>query len=92
MFTEGLTFIHSKVSQSLSLREVAQHCNISESYCSNLFARYLNMNFKDYFTSLKVIDSIKGYFHLRTRLTLFQNNLDLVVIPILQINLKLFRL
>lgn len=59
MFTEGLTFIHSKVSQSLSLREVAQHCNISESYCSNLFARYLNMNFKDYFTSLKVIDSIK---------------------------------
>lgn len=59
VFTEGLTFIHSKVSQSLSLREVAQHCNISESYCSNLFARYLNMNFKDYFTSLKVIDSIK---------------------------------
>ena len=47
------------------------------------------MNFKDYFTSLKVIDSIKGYFHLRTQLTLFQNNLDLVVIPILQINLKI---
>lgn len=59
IFIKGLTYIHSKVSESLSLREVAHHCNISESYCSNLFVRYLNMNFKDYFTSLKVIYAIK---------------------------------
>ena len=59
IFVEGLTYIHTKVSEMLSLRQVAQHCNISESYCSNLFVRYLNMNFKDYFTSLKVIHAIK---------------------------------
>lgn len=59
IFIQGLSYIHSKVSDTLSLREVANYCNISESYCSNLFVRYLNMNFKDYFTSLKVIYAIK---------------------------------
>lgn len=39
IFIQGLTYIHSNVSHSLSLKEVANHCNISESYCSNLFVR-----------------------------------------------------
>ncbi|WP_223218741.1 helix-turn-helix domain-containing protein [Streptococcus pneumoniae] len=32
---------------------------MSESYCSNLFVRILNINFKDYYTSLKINHAIR---------------------------------
>ncbi|OHP76977.1 MULTISPECIES: AraC family transcriptional regulator Rsp [unclassified Staphylococcus] len=53
-FTKALTFINQHVLSYITLSDVAQHCNISESYCSNLFGRYLHMNFKEYYTTLKL--------------------------------------
>ena len=76
----------------LSLRQVAQHCNISESYCSNLFVRYLNMNFKDYFTSLKVIHAIKLLLSTDDSINAISEHSGFAVIQILQTNLKLFRI
>ncbi|EHJ07278.1 AraC family transcriptional regulator Rsp [Staphylococcus simiae] len=58
VFIECLNYIHDHIQSHLSLRDIAMNCNISESYCSNLFVRYLNMNFKDYFTSIKIAKAI----------------------------------
>lgn len=41
------------------LQDIAAHVLISESYCSNLFVRILNINFKDYYTSLKINHAIR---------------------------------
>lgn len=59
LFANCLQFLDEKLTQPISLKDVAHNSSISESYCSNLFNRYLNMNFKDYFTSLKLCHSIK---------------------------------
>lgn len=59
LFANCLQFLEEHLSQPISLKDVATHSSISESYCSNLFNRYLNMNFKDYFTSLKLCHSIQ---------------------------------
>ena len=53
------TFLQDRITQTISLKDVAINSSISESYCSNLFIRYLNMNFKDYYTSLKIRHAIK---------------------------------
>lgn len=58
LFANCLQFLDEKLTQPISLKDVAHNSSISESYCSNLFNRYLNMNFKDYFTSLKLCHSI----------------------------------
>lgn len=52
-------YINDNITSHLSLIDIAQHALISESYCSNLFARLLNVNFKDYYTSLKVNQSVR---------------------------------
>ncbi len=65
------------------------HCNISESYCSNLFVRYLSMNFKDYFTSIKLVNAINLLLVQNILLQLFLNWPVLTVIQILQINLRI---
>ncbi|MBE2132875.1 AraC family transcriptional regulator Rsp [Staphylococcus argenteus] len=58
VFIDCVNYIHSNIDAHLSLKDIAMHCNISESYCSNLFVRYLSMNFKDYFTSIKLVNAI----------------------------------
>lgn len=57
-FSKALGFINHHIQESLTLLDVSTHCNISESYCSNLFTRYLKMNFKEYFVGLKVIRAL----------------------------------
>ncbi len=52
-------YINDNITSHLSLIDIAQHALISESYCSNLFARMLNVNFKDYYTSLKINQSVR---------------------------------
>lgn len=59
LFSECLLFLQDRITQTISLKDVAINSSISESYCSNLFIRYLNMNFKDYYTSLKIRHAIK---------------------------------
>ena len=54
-----LTFIHDHITSNISLQDIAAHALISESYCSNLFVRILNINFKDYYTSLKINHAIR---------------------------------
>ena len=54
-----LTFIHDHITSNISLQDIAAHVLISESYCSNLFVRILNINFKDYYTSLKINHAIR---------------------------------
>ncbi|HEI7142261.1 TPA: AraC family transcriptional regulator Rsp [Staphylococcus aureus] len=58
VFIDCVNYIHDHIDAHLSLKDIAMHCNISESYCSNLFVRYLSMNFKDYFTSIKLVNAI----------------------------------
>ncbi|HCD2282459.1 TPA: AraC family transcriptional regulator Rsp [Staphylococcus aureus] len=58
VFIDCVNYIHDNIDAHLSLKDIAMHCNISESYCSNLFVRYLSMNFKDYFTSIKLVNAI----------------------------------
>ncbi|EOD7964658.1 AraC family transcriptional regulator Rsp [Staphylococcus aureus] len=58
VFIDYVNYIHDNIDAHLSLKDIAMHCNISESYCSNLFVRYLSMNFKDYFTSIKLVNAI----------------------------------
>ncbi|HHO5391988.1 TPA: AraC family transcriptional regulator Rsp [Staphylococcus aureus] len=58
VFIDCVNYIHDNIDEHLSLKDIAMHCNISESYCSNLFVRYLSMNFKDYFTSIKLVNAI----------------------------------
>lgn len=58
VFIDCVNYIHDNIDAHLSLKDIAMHCNISESYCSNLFVRYLSMNFKDYFTSIKLVNVI----------------------------------
>ncbi|BCQ21524.1 AraC family transcriptional regulator Rsp [Staphylococcus aureus] len=58
VFIDCVNHIHDNIDAHLSLKDIAMHCNISESYCSNLFVRYLSMNFKDYFTSIKLVNAI----------------------------------
>ncbi|MCO4457089.1 AraC family transcriptional regulator Rsp [Staphylococcus aureus] len=58
VFIDCVNYIHDNIDARLSLKDIAMHCNISESYCSNLFVRYLSMNFKDYFTSIKLVNAI----------------------------------
>ncbi|WP_086095688.1 AraC family transcriptional regulator Rsp [Staphylococcus aureus] len=58
VFIDCVNYIHDNIDAHLSLNDIAMHCNISESYCSNLFVRYLSMNFKDYFTSIKLVNAI----------------------------------
>lgn len=58
VFIDCVNYIHDNIDALLSLKDIAMHCNISESYCSNLFVRYLSMNFKDYFTSIKLVNAI----------------------------------
>ncbi|PZK16391.1 AraC family transcriptional regulator [Staphylococcus aureus] len=58
VFIDCVNYIHDNIYAHLSLKDIAMHCNISESYCSNLFVRYLSMNFKDYFTSIKLVNAI----------------------------------
>ncbi|RNH71818.1 AraC family transcriptional regulator Rsp [Staphylococcus aureus] len=58
VFIDFVNYIHDNIDAHLSLKDIAMHCNISESYCSNLFVRYLSMNFKDYFTSIKLVNAI----------------------------------
>ncbi|HDD7249935.1 TPA: AraC family transcriptional regulator Rsp [Staphylococcus aureus] len=58
VFIDCVKYIHDNIDAHLSLKDIAMHCNISESYCSNLFVRYLSMNFKDYFTSIKLVNAI----------------------------------
>ncbi|HCZ3207377.1 TPA: AraC family transcriptional regulator Rsp [Staphylococcus aureus] len=58
VFIDCVNYIHDNIDAHLSLKDIAMHCNISESYCSNLFVRYLGMNFKDYFTSIKLVNAI----------------------------------
>lgn len=58
VFIDCVNYIHDNIDTHLSLKDIAMHCNISESYCSNLFVRYLSMNFKDYFTSIKLVNAI----------------------------------
>ncbi|WP_154838447.1 AraC family transcriptional regulator Rsp [Staphylococcus sp. Marseille-Q1834] len=53
-----LLFINKNITNTISLLDLAQYAVISESYCSNLFVRYLNMNFKDFYTSLKIIHAL----------------------------------
>ena len=59
ILTNVLTFIHDHITSNISLQDIAAHALISESYCSNLFVRILNINFKDYYTSLKINRAIK---------------------------------
>lgn len=58
VFIDCVNYIHDNIDAHLSLKDIAMHCNISESYCSNLFVRYLSINFKDYFTSIKLVNAI----------------------------------
>ncbi|HEH2537860.1 TPA: AraC family transcriptional regulator Rsp [Staphylococcus aureus] len=58
VFIDCVNYFHDNIDAHLSLKDIAMHCNISESYCSNLFVRYLSMNFKDYFTSIKLVNAI----------------------------------
>ncbi|HDH2168919.1 TPA: AraC family transcriptional regulator Rsp [Staphylococcus aureus] len=58
VFIDCVNYIHDNIDAHLSLKDIAMHCNISESYCSNLFVRYLSVNFKDYFTSIKLVNAI----------------------------------
>ncbi|HDX1721608.1 TPA: AraC family transcriptional regulator Rsp [Staphylococcus aureus] len=58
VFIDCVNYIHDNIDAHLSLKDIAMHCNISESYCSNLFVRYLSMNFKDYFTGIKLVNAI----------------------------------
>lgn len=58
VFIDCVNYIHDNIDAHLSLKDIAMHCNISESYCSNLFVRYWSMNFKDYFTSIKLVNAI----------------------------------
>ncbi|HCZ9334548.1 TPA: AraC family transcriptional regulator Rsp [Staphylococcus aureus] len=58
VFIDCVNYIHDNIDAHLSLKDIAMHCNISESYCSNLFVRYLSMIFKDYFTSIKLVNAI----------------------------------
>ncbi|EYP32234.1 TPA: AraC family transcriptional regulator Rsp [Staphylococcus aureus] len=58
VFIDCVNYIHDNIDAHLSLKDIAMHCNISESYCSNLFVRYLSMNSKDYFTSIKLVNAI----------------------------------
>ncbi|HDA2409390.1 TPA: AraC family transcriptional regulator Rsp [Staphylococcus aureus] len=58
VFIDCVNYIHDNIDAHLSLKDIAMHCNITESYCSNLFVRYLSMNFKDYFTSIKLVNAI----------------------------------
>ncbi|HDD3156050.1 TPA: AraC family transcriptional regulator Rsp [Staphylococcus aureus] len=58
VFIDCVNYIHDNIDAHLSLKDIAMHCNISESYCSNLFVRYLSMDFKDYFTSIKLVNAI----------------------------------
>ncbi|HEJ8879945.1 TPA: AraC family transcriptional regulator Rsp [Staphylococcus aureus] len=58
VFIDCVNYIHDNIDAHLSLKDIAMHCNISESYCSNLFVRYLSMNFKDYFTSIILVNAI----------------------------------
>ncbi len=58
VFIDCVNYIHDNIDAHLSLKDIAMHCNISESYCSNLFVRYLSMNFKDYFTIIKLVNAI----------------------------------
>lgn len=58
VFIDCVNYIHDNIDAHLSLKDIAMHCNISESYCSILFVRYLSMNFKDYFTSIKLVNAI----------------------------------
>lgn len=58
VFIDCVNYINDNIDAHLSLKDIAMHCNISESYCSNLFVRYLSMNFKDYFTSIKLVNAI----------------------------------
>ncbi|EOB7762206.1 AraC family transcriptional regulator Rsp [Staphylococcus aureus] len=58
VFIDCVNYIHDNIDAHLSLKDIAMHCNISESYCSNLFVRYLSMNFKDDFTSIKLVNAI----------------------------------
>ncbi|PTF14793.1 AraC family transcriptional regulator Rsp, partial [Staphylococcus devriesei] len=59
LLSKALLFINEHITANISLQDVAQNALISKSYCSNLFSRFLNVNFKDYYTSLKVIHSLK---------------------------------
>ncbi|MGA4514835.1 AraC family transcriptional regulator Rsp [Staphylococcus caledonicus] len=59
LLSKALLFINEHITANISLQDVAQNALISKSYCSNLFGRFLNVNFKDYYTSLKVIHSLK---------------------------------
>ncbi|UDI77594.1 AraC family transcriptional regulator Rsp [Staphylococcus taiwanensis] len=52
-------FINENITANISLQDIAQHALISESYCSNLFGRFLNVNFKDFYTSLKINHALK---------------------------------
>ena len=83
-------FINNNITSNLSLLDIAKHALISESYCSNLFARILNVNFKDYYTSLKVNHSVQLLMTTNHSITTISNYQVLVVTPILLINLKTF--
>ncbi len=41
VFIDCVNYIHDNIDAHLSLKDIAMHCNISESYCSNLFVSIL---------------------------------------------------
>ncbi|HDG2620170.1 TPA: AraC family transcriptional regulator Rsp [Staphylococcus aureus] len=69
VFIDCVNYIHDNIDAHLSLKDIAMHCNISESYCSNLFVRYLSMNFKDYFTSIKLVNAINLLLYTKHSIT-----------------------
>ena len=89
VFIDCVNYIHDNIDAHLSLKDIAMHCNISESYCSNLFVRYLSMNFKDYFTSIKLVNAINLLLSTKHSITTVSELAVLTVIQILQINLRI---
>ena len=54
-----LSFIHKNYSSTISLIDLAEHMNMSQSYVSRLFKRLTNFNFKDYLSKVRVEQAAK---------------------------------
>lgn len=54
-----LRYIHDNYSDNISLIDLAEHMNMSQSYVSRLFKRLTNFNFKDYLSKVRIEQATK---------------------------------
>ena len=59
LITQATRYLEEQYSQKLTLRELARHLHINESYLSKLFKKELGMNFTDYLNELRINKSIQ---------------------------------